>query len=86
MQRFNKLWAALLAGLLVAVPSIAAANNDGTVSTQEWLTALGLFLPAVFVALSPANALTTLELIRQALADPKIQMQVSGKSDPRGLD
>jgi hypothetical protein len=86
MARYRKAWAALLAGLLVAVPALSAANNDGTISTQEWLTVLGLFLPAVFTALAPPNKPTTGDLVDQINKNPDISLQAAAtKLPPTGL-
>jgi len=74
MTKYNKAFAALLAGLAVAVPSLAAAHQDNSISLQEWLTAFGLFLPAVAVALAPANRLDTGEILKQANKDPLINV------------
>jgi hypothetical protein len=76
MSRYSKAIAALLAGLVVAVPSLLAASQDNHLSLQEWLTALGLFLPAVAVALSPANKLTTDQLVEQGSRDPHVDVVV----------
>jgi hypothetical protein len=72
--RYTKLLAALLAGLVVAVPALTAASQDGTISLQEWLTVIGLFLPAVFVGLSPANKLTTGDLVDQVNKNPDLDI------------
>jgi hypothetical protein len=74
MQRYWKFWVAFLAGLAVAIPSLTAASQDGNVSTQEWLTALGLFLPAIVVALAPANKLTTGDLVDQVNKNPDLDI------------
>jgi hypothetical protein len=69
MSKYTKAWTALVAGLIVAIPAYNAALVGG-VSLGEWLTLLGLFLPAVGVALSPANKLDTGDLIKQVNANP----------------
>jgi hypothetical protein len=74
MSRYTKAWAALLAGLIVAVPAFQAAQSDG-VSLGEWLTILGLFVPAVVSALAPANKLTTGELVDQIDKNPDVQLK-----------
>jgi hypothetical protein len=74
LQRYNKLWAALLAGLAVAIPSLVAAAQDNQISLQEWLTVLGLFLPAAVVGLSPANRLTTGDLVDQINKSPDVNL------------
>jgi hypothetical protein len=75
-MRYVKLLSALLAGLVVAVPALIAAMGDNNLSLQEGLTVLGLFVPAVAVALSPANKLGTAELVKQAIEDPEINIKV----------
>jgi len=74
MSKYSKFLAALGAGAVVAVPSLIAASQDNHLSLQEWLTALGLFLPAVVVAFSPANKLDTAQLVDQAYADPNLDV------------
>ena len=74
-SRYNKLLAALAAGLAVAVPALIAASQDGHLSLQEWLTVIGLFVPAVAVALSPANVLTTDQLVGQARRNPELKVK-----------
>jgi hypothetical protein len=73
-SRYNKALAAFAAGLLVAVPALTAAANDNNVSLQEWLTIVGLFLPAVFTALAPANKQTTGDLVDQINKNPDIDL------------
>jgi len=80
--KYNKFVAALIAGLVAALPALQAAQPDG-VSLQEWLTIAGLFLPALAVALAPANALPTKELVDQALKDPSIDLKIEAR--PTGL-
>jgi hypothetical protein len=71
--KYSKLVATIVAVLVVAVPSLIAASQDGTISLQEWLTVIGLLVvPPTTVALSPANKLTTQQLQEQALDDPKL--------------
>jgi hypothetical protein len=72
MAKYTKALSALGAGLLVAIPSLVAAGQDGHVSLQEWLTVLGLFVPAVVVALSPANTLGENQLVQQVLNNPSV--------------
>jgi hypothetical protein len=72
--RYSKLIQALIAGLIVAVPALLAANQDNHLSLQEILTVAGLFLPAVAVGLGPANVLTTAQLVDQAHADPNLDV------------
>lgn len=78
MRKYSKLIAAILAGLAVAVPALVAANSDGTISLQEWLTILGLFLPAVGVGFSPANALSTKQLVEQVDKNPSLVLRNDG--------
>lgn len=73
--KYNKSIAALLAGFAVALPALQAAQPDG-VTLYEWLTIAGLFLPALAVALGPANALPTKELVDQVRRDPSIELKV----------
>lgn len=82
LSKYTKALSALVAGLVVAIPAFNAANNDGTVSLQEWLTILGLFLPAVAVALSPANKLDTGDLVNQINKNPDINL-TDVKASPR---
>jgi hypothetical protein len=71
--KYSKLVAAIVGALAVAVPSLIAASQDGTISLQEWLTVIGVLLaPPAAVVLAPANTLTTEQLEEQALADPKL--------------
>jgi hypothetical protein len=79
--KYNKFVYAVIAGLAVAVPALSAANNDGTISLQEWLTILGLFLPAVATIVAPSNTLDTGELVKQAIKNPDIDLTVSGRTD-----
>ena len=74
MSRYKKMWMAPAEGLVVAIPALVSAGQDGHLSLQEWLTVLGLYLPVVVVALGPANKLTTEQLIDQAYADPKLDV------------
>jgi hypothetical protein len=74
LSKYTKALSALGAGLIVAIPAFNAASNDGTVSLQEWLTILGLFLPAIAVALSPANKLDTPDLVSQINRNPDINL------------
>jgi hypothetical protein len=74
MSRYTKLWAALGAGLVVAIPALVAAGQDGHLSLQEILVVLGLFVPAVAVGLSPANKLTTQQLVNQASVNPDVNV------------
>jgi hypothetical protein len=74
--KYNKLVYAVLGGLIVAIPALKVAQEDG-VSLGEWLTILGLFLPAVFAGLAPANVLPTKELVEQAIKDPNIDLKVT---------
>lgn len=71
MSRYNKLIAAVVAGLVVAVP-LLSKDLDGGVSATEWLEILGVFLPAVFVGLSPANKQTTGDLVDQVNKNPDL--------------
>jgi hypothetical protein len=84
LSKYNKAFAALGAALLVAIPSYTAASNDGTVSLQEWLTVLGLFLGPIVVALSPANRLSTGDLVEQVIKNPDINL-VDVKADVSGI-
>jgi hypothetical protein len=77
LKRYSKALAAVSAAVVVAIPAFTAANQDGNVSLQEWLTVLGLFLPAVFVALSPANKLTTGDLVDQIEKNDSIGLKVT---------
>ena len=85
MSRYNKLIAALLAGLVVAVPALAVAyDSDNTITLGEWLTVLGLFLPAVATALSAANKLTPEQLAEQLATNPnqaRVVQLLRGSSD-----
>jgi hypothetical protein len=73
LGKYSKLIAAIVGGLIVAVPALEAAQKDG-VSVGEWLTILGLFLPAVFAALAPANTLSTGDIVDQATKDPNVNV------------
>ena len=75
LAQYRKFIYAVLAGLAVALPALSAAQTEG-VSTGEWLTILGLFLPAVVVGLSPANALPTKELVKQIEENPNIDLKI----------
>jgi hypothetical protein len=75
MRRYNKLIAAVLAGLLVAVPLLATAFSDDKITAAEWLEILGAFLPAVFVGLSPANKPTTGDLVDQVNKNPDLVLK-----------
>jgi hypothetical protein len=75
MSRYNKLFAAILAGLAVAVPLLITALNDDKITGAEWLEVLAVFQPAVFVGLSPANKLTTGDLVDQVNKNPDLQLQ-----------
>ena len=74
-KRYSKLIAAILAGLLVAVPLLIAALDDDKVTAAEWLKILSAFLPAVFVGLSPANQPTTGDLVDLVNKNPDITLQ-----------
>src|SRR3954470_12500346 len=74
LTRYNKLWAALLAGLVVAVPLLTSAMSDDSVTAGEWLKILAIFLPAVFVGLSPANKPTTGDLVDQVNKNPDLDI------------
>ncbi len=74
LGKYSKLIAAIVGGLIVAIPAFEAAQSGG-VSTGEWLTILGLFLPAVFAALAPANKLTTGDLVDQAQKNPDVDVK-----------
>lgn len=74
MSRYNKLFAAILAGLAVAVPLLVTAMSDDKITAAEWLQTLAAFLPAVFVGLSPANKLTTGDLVDQVNKNPDIAL------------
>lgn len=79
--KYNKFVSALLAALVVAIPAFIAASQDGTVSLQEWLTVIGmLIVPPGAVALSPANKLPTEQLVKQAIENPDINLQVEGRT------
>jgi hypothetical protein len=82
LGRYKKFWYALMAGLVVAVPALTAASQDNNISLQEWLTTLGLFLPAVVVALSPANKQSTGDIVDAVNADPNIQLEVKATRAP----
>jgi hypothetical protein len=82
--RYTKLVYAILAGLVVAVPAWAAAQNDG-VSLGEALTILGLFLPAVAAGLSPANKLATGDLVEQINKNPDIELNQVTATAPTHL-
>jgi len=74
MSRYNKLFAAILAGLAVAVPLLITALSDDKITASEWLETLAAFLPAVFVGLSPANKLTTGDLVDQVNKNPDLDL------------
>lgn len=75
LGRYSKAIYALLAGLAVAVPALIAASQDNHLSLQEWLTVLGLFLPAVAAALSPPNKQTTGDLVDAVNKDPNLTLK-----------
>jgi len=77
LKEYTKFLSALIAAIVVVIPAYQAAQTDG-VSLGEWLTLAGLFVPALVVALSPANQLPTKELVDQAIKDPNIDLQVKG--------
>jgi hypothetical protein len=81
LSKYTKAISALVTGLVIALPALNAANNDGTVSLQEWMTILGLFVPAIVVALSPANKLDTGDLVNQINRNPDIDLVA--KATPR---
>jgi len=86
MGRYTKAISALVAGLAVAIPSLVAASQDNNISVQEWLTAAGLFFPAIVVALSPANALAENQLVEQVRNHPayaRILERLRGSSEPK---
>jgi hypothetical protein len=77
IREYWKFLSALVAAVIVVIPAYQAAQTDG-VSLGEWMTLVGLFVPAVAVALSPANQLPTKELVDQAIKDPNINLEVKG--------
>jgi hypothetical protein len=82
VSKYNKLIAAVLAALTVALPAFAAAQSEG-VSLGEWLTIAGLFLAPITVALSPANVLPTEELAKQVRKNPELELKRDAR--PTGL-
>lgn len=72
MLKYAKAWSALAAGVVVAIPSILAASSDGHITTAEWIQIVGLLVPAIAVALSPANGLTDVQLVQQVLASKNV--------------
>jgi len=83
-MKYSKLIAALLAGLVVAVPILTAGAQDGHLSLFEVLSTLATFFPAVVVGLSPANKLDTADLVSQINKNPDINL-VDIKADVSGL-
>jgi hypothetical protein len=82
LGRYSKFWYALLAGVAVVIPSLTAASQDNQISLQEWLTALGLFLPAIAVALSPANKQTTGDLVDAINRNPDLNLMRTSVTKP----
>ena len=75
LGKYNKAIAAVLAGVVVAIPVAIQALSDNQVTATEWLEILGSFLPAVGVLLSPANRLDNGQLVNEINKNPDINLK-----------